>query len=406
MWDPNIGTRGGFVTVNTAGTPSAGTANQFIQPGQAFFVESNGGVPAVSIRENHKVSGNNNTVFIVAAPPVESFKIGLFFKEDSGYRRQSDGVTVQYDNIYSAAVDAEDAKEIGNWDENIAVDRATTHLAIESRPVIVTRDTIPLYMNNMKQRAYEFEFVPLAFTNIGLKAELLDRFLNTRTLLSVVDTVTVNFTVTSDPASSAADRFTVVFGPSFTLAIDALTITAEVKYMQAAQGGNFIQVHWNAKTEKDMDHYELERSADGISFSNIHNKTAVGNSTVPVNYSFADATAQTGNNFYRIKAIDKAGLVKYTSVVTVKFGNTTPAVSVYPNPVTGNSFNLQITNVAKGTYSLSIVNKLGQTVYQTRVQHAGGPVNIPVAAGTLPAGLYEVTFIGENERMKARLIKN
>lgn len=406
LWDPNIGTRGGFVTVNTAGTPSAGSANQFIQPGQAFFVESNGGVPTVSIQESHKAVGNNNIVFLVPPPPVESFMVGLYFMEDSGYRRQSDGITVLYDNAYSAAVDAEDAKEIGNWDENIAVNRESKHLAIESRPVIMTRDTIPLFMNNMKQKAYEFEFVPLVFTNIGLKAELIDNFLNTRTLLSVVNTVSVNFTVTADPASSAVDRFMVVFGPAAPLAIDVLTITAQARYMPAAQGGNHIQVDWTAKTEKEMDRYELEKSVDGTAFTRLSTTAAVGNSTVPVNYSCLDANPQTGNNFYRIKAIDKMGLVKYTSVVKVNFGKAIPAVTVYPNPVTGNSFSLQLTDVEKGSYRVTLVNNLGQTVYHTQVQHAGGSAIIPVLAGKLAKGLYEIVVTGENERITSRLIKN
>jgi hypothetical protein len=406
IWDPNIGTRGGFVTVNTAGTPSAGTATKFIQPGQAFFVESSGGVPTVSIRENQKAAGNNNTVFLVEAPPVESFKVGLYFIEDSGYRRQSDGITVLYDNAYSAALDDEDAKEIGNWDENIAVDRESKHLAIESRPVITTRDTIPLYMNNMKQQSYEFEFEPVAFTHIGLKAELIDRFLNTRTLLSVVNTVRVNFTVTADPASSATDRFMVVFGPSFTLAIDALSIKAQAKYQPVAAGGNYIQVDWSAKTEKDMDHYELERSFDGVSFTKINTTVAIGNSNSPVNYNWNDVNPQPGNNFYRIKAIDKSGLIKYTSIEKVNFGKVVPVVGVYPNPVRGNSFSLQLTDVEKGSYGLAIINNLGQTVYRIQLQHAGGSAVIPVLAGKLAKGLYEIVLSNENERITGRLIKN
>jgi len=216
--------------VNTAGIPSAGTANQFIQSGQAFFVESNGAVPVVSIQESHKAAGNNNTVFLVPPPPEESFLVGLYFNEDSGYRRQADGIRVVYNNAYSTVVDADDAREVNNWDENIAVNRENNHLAIESRPVVITKDTIPLFMNNMKQKTYEFEFTPVVFTHIGLKAELIDNFLNTRTLLSVVAPTVVSFTVTADPASSATDRFQVIFGSSNgPLAIDAITISAEQK---------------------------------------------------------------------------------------------------------------------------------------------------------------------------------
>jgi hypothetical protein len=406
LWDPNIGTRGGFVTVNTSGTPSAGTANQFIQPGQAFFVQASGGVPAVSIQEDHKAVGNNNTVFLTPPQPEESFVAGLYFMEDSGYRRQADGIRVVYNNAYSAAVDENDATEINNLDENIAVNRENKHLAVESRPVVLHKDTISLFMNNMKQKAYEFEFVPVLFTHIGLKAELIDNFLNTRTMLSVVDTVTVGFTVTADPASSAADRFMVVFGPNSPLAIDVLTIQAQATYMPAAQGGHHIQVDWSAKTEKDMDRYELERSFDGTAFTRINTTVATGNSSVAVHYSWQDANPQTGNNFYRIKAIDKAGTVKYTSVVKVVFGKNITAVNVFPNPVNGNNIALQLSNVEKGSYQISLINNLGQTVYRTQLQHSGGSATIPVAIGKIASGLYKIVLTGENNRISSLLIKN
>jgi len=212
FWDPNFGTRGGFVTVNTAGVASSGSATQFIQSGQAFFVESNGGTPTVNIQESHKSAGNNNTVFIVNGPPVESFRTDLYFTEPNGYRRIADGAVAVYDNNYSAAADDNDAKEVNNWDENIAIDREGKHLAIEQRPVIATWDSLPIFMNNMKPQGYEFEFTPAAFTNTSLEAALIDHYLGTRTPLSVTDAVVVPFTVTADSGSFAKNRFMVMFG--------------------------------------------------------------------------------------------------------------------------------------------------------------------------------------------------
>ena len=405
LWDPNVGTRGGFVTVTDGGAVSIlngqsgpSQANINIQPGQAFFVTSNGAsAPTLTIRESYKSSTNNNNVFLI---PPESFSVNLFFNEPDNYRRIADGVTAVYDNIYSPGLDGSDALEINNWDENIAIAREGKHLAIEGRPVILTRDTLPLFMNNMKQLAYEFEFTPTRFTNIGLKAELLDNFLNTRTLLSVVNAVSVNFTVTADPASSASNRFMVVFGPMAPLAIDVLTISAQEK-------NNAVQVNWTAKTETDMDRYELERSFNGTSFSRINTTTAVGNSPVAVNYSWLDANPQTGINFYRIKAIDKSGQVKYTNIVKVNFGKTDPSITVYPNPVNGNSFNLQLVDMEKGIYQLRLLNTTGQVVFTTTVSHTGGSATQTMPLGyRMAKGSYqlEITKPDHSKITKAILI--
>jgi hypothetical protein len=340
-------------------------------------------------------------VFLVPPPPAEAFAVQLYFTEPSNYRRLADEADAWYGTNYSAAVNDEDAREINNWDENISIKRDGKNLAIEQRPVIVLRDTLPIFMNNMKQQGYEFEFRPQAFTNTALSAELIDNFLNSRTPLSVVNPSVVSFTVTADAASSASDRFMVVFGPGRPLAIDVITIQAKAK-------NNGVQVDWQAKTEQDMDKYEVEKSIDGSNFSKQNTTAAIGNSNVPVNYGWFDAAPVKGNNFYRVKAFDKAGAIKYTSIVNVNFGKLQPAISIVPNPVTTNSFGLQLTDLEKGTYTLVLYNNLGQQVYNTKLQHDGGSVLKHIQPdATLANGSYRLLLMGDNNvRLTTAIIKN
>jgi hypothetical protein len=398
FWDPNNGTRGGFVTVSSANSGPL----RYIQSGQAFFVESNGvGTPVVNMLESHKAAGNNNDVFLVPPPPAEAFAVQLYFTEPGNYRRLSDEADAWYGSNYSAAVNEEDAREINNWDENIAIVREGKHLAIEQRPVIVLRDTLPLFMNNMKQQPYEFEFRSQAFTNTALTAELIDNFLNSRTPLSVVTPTVVSFNVTADSGSYAGNRFMVVFGPGRPLAIDAITITAHAK-------NSGVQVDWQAKTETDMDKYEVEKSVDGSNFSKQNTTAAIGNSTVAVNYGWFDANPVKGNNFYRVKAFDKSGSIKYTSIVNVNIGKPQPSINVVPNPVTTNTFGLQLTDLEKGVYTLLLYNSAGQQVYNSKLQHDGGSVLKQVQPGVFLAnGNYRLLLLGDNNvRLTVSIIKN
>jgi hypothetical protein len=402
LWDPNFGTRGGFVTVSTAGVASSGFATKFIQSGQAFFVESNGAVPAVSIQESHKAAGNNNEVFLTPPPPVEAFRTELYFTEPNAFRRLADGAIALFDNSYNAAVDDADAKEINNWDENIAIEREGKHLAIESRPVIITKDTLPLFMNNMKQQDYEFEFTPSVFTNTNLKAELVDKFLNTRTMLSVIAPTVVSFTVTSDPASAVTDRFKLIFGSfSGPLAIDAITISADQK-------NSGVQVNWTSKSETDMASYELERSTYGTNFIKVNTTTALGNSTAPVNYNWFDANPTMGTNFYRIKAIDKAGNIKYSDIAKVTFGKGEPGIVVYPNPLKGTTFSIDLNNLAKGNYLLNLYNNMGQLVYTEQWLHNGSQATRVIDLKTdIPKGLYQLQLSNDNGfKITQKIIKN
>lgn len=398
FWDPNNGTRGGFVTVSSTEMGPL----RYIQSGQAFFVESNGvGIPVVNMLESHKAAGNNNDVFLVPPPPAEAFAVQLYFTEPSNYRRLSDEADAWYGSGYSAAVNEEDAREINNWDENIAILREGKKLAIEQRPVIVLRDTLPLFMSNMKQQGYEFEFRPQAFTNPTLTAELIDNFLGNRTPLSVVNSTVVSFAITADALSSANNRFMVVFGPGIPLAIDAITIKARAK-------NNGVQVDWQAKTETDMDHYEVEKSTDGANFNKQNTTAAIGNSNGPVNYSWFDATPVKGNNFYRVKAFDKIGNIKYTSIAKVNFGSAQPAISIVPNPIINNAFGLQLTDIEKGTYSLILYNNLGQQMYNTKLQHDGRSVLKHIEPGVaLASGSYHLLLLGDNNvRLTVNIIKN
>lgn len=400
-WDSNNGTEGGFVTVDQSGFPYTEAVGRYIQPGEAFFVHSIGAGSEVLITEAMKAVGFSTNVIYRPTTSFESFSTELYLTEANAIRHSADGLLVKYHNNYSAAVDADDADEMNNWNENIAISRSAHHLAIEARPVIVSRDTIPLLMNGLRQTNYEWVFTPSMFSNTALKAELVDRFLNTRTLLSVTDSVVVPFTVTANAASADTNRFMVVFSPLVPLAIDGLSISAQAKT-------NGVLVNWSAQKETAMDRYELERSFTGSDFIKINTTAAIGNSAVAVNYNWLDGRPQAGINFYRIRAVDKAGQVKYTNVVKVNTGRSTPSLTVVPNPITGNTINLQLSDVDKSHYTLLLYNNLGQQVLMTGFDHGGGSVTKSIAAGNaLSNGIYRVVLMNETgTSITTTLIKN
>ena len=403
LWDPNSGTRGGFVTVNTAGVASSGLATKFIQSGQAFFVQASGvPVPSVNIQETHKSAGNNNGVF---GPQLvyETFSSSLYFTDAVGTRRLADGVITVFDNSYSAGLDDYDADEINNWDENIAIDRLSHHLSIEGRPVIAAVDTLPFFMNNMKQQGYEWQFTGDNFSNPTLQATLVDNFTGIRSTLNVTGTAVVPFIVTADPLSGASNRFMVVFGPSGPLPI---TFSKLMAYQKNLPNGTGIQVEWTMGSETDMDKYEVERSADGRNFSRLATVTAMGNSSRPVSYGWFDANPLNSNNFYRIRSVNKAGIIKYSSIVKVAISSGKEEVKVYPNPMKGNIFSLQLNNIVKGTYTITVTNKLGQKIYTEPYEHNGGSAatNIELKFD-LPIGIYDLQVTGEGVKWNSKVVK-
>ena len=408
LWDAELGDRGGFVTVTADGIKSdpGSAATTDILPGQAFYIQGIDPLvaPTLTIRESHKtaITGNGG-IYIRQLVPPTTFSTLLFYTDAHGYRQVADGVTAEYGDRFSAAVDRNDAIEINNWDENIAIAREGKHLAIESRPEIISGDTLPLFMNHMKQRGYEFQFAGNNFSDPALQATLIDNFTGKRTPISVSGTTVVPFTITAAAGSSAGNRFMVVFGALAQPAADQLTLKAYQKKLPAGQA---IQVDWTTKTETNMDRFEVERSADGVQFSRSATIAATGNSSQPVNYSWIDMDPFTGNNFYRIRSIDKTRSIKYSELVNVNIAKGAPAIVVYPNPVNGNSFSLQLGNLTKGIYNISITNNLGQPVFTMQLQHNGGSATQIIAPkNKLTAGVYQVMITGESVKMTKTIVK-
>jgi len=399
LWDPSIGYRGGFVTVKTDGlvSPIGSLATKYIQSGQAFFVQSDGGIPAISIQESHKASGNNNSVYRTTSM-LKSFSASLYYTETNGYHRLADGVTAVFDTGYSAMVDGNDATEINNWDENIAILRIDHKLSIECRPLVVRNDTLPLFINNMKQQPYEFIFKANNFGNANVNATLIDNFTNTQTPLSIIDSTVVPFSITSVSASAASDRFMIVFGPSSILASNDI-------YIKAYKKNKKIQVDWRTDAESEIEHYEVEKSTNGNQFYKVASQLPIINGTALMK-EWLDNNPVNGDNFFRIKVVEKTGTFRYSQIAKVKITEVTGTISLYPNPIEQNSFSLQFNNIKKGIYNADVVNNAGQIVFNTRIQHEGGTAiqNIEIR-NNISRGSYQLVVYGNNTKVVMKFIK-
>jgi hypothetical protein len=73
-----------------------------------------------------------------------------------------------------------------------------------------------------------------------------------------------------------------------------------------------ITLDWNTQMEVNSSRFEIERSADGDSWTAIGSVMAKGNSSMVTKYSFTDAQPLSGTNFYRLRMIDLDNSFGYT----------------------------------------------------------------------------------------------
>ena len=236
VWDPALGDTakgaGGYQTFAAATgyepTPGGGSypmnvPNTRIESGQAFFVSSTTG-GSITFTEAAKTTGSRNV--LRTSGTVKQFKTNLYAETKSG-AQLADGNAVVFDNTYSADVDDNDVAKVSNMNEDLAIVTKGTKLAVEARPFFTTDDVIVYNLKGVKQQSYTFEFIPRNLDASVTEGYLVDKFLNTRTRISLTQTSTVTFEVTSDAKSSAADRFSVEFKNKTAPVKPAITVNDE-----------------------------------------------------------------------------------------------------------------------------------------------------------------------------------
>ena len=378
--------------------PSPGGQDSLIESGQAIFVVTNVSAAAsLSFNETNKVTQNNLGMFRPAAPVAQpgSFRTNLYLLNVDNSTVLADGNYVQFDRRFADGVDNMDALKLPNVMETIGLLRNGVSLSIESRPGININDTLFLKLTKTTQRNYRFEFVAGQLDQDNLAGFLEDSYLHTSTPLNMNSSTWVDFTITADAASAVANRFRIIFRPSVSYTdIQAYLLNPD------------IAVEWKVGAEFNINRYEVERSVDGISFNKLGQQLSAGNSATEVRYNWLDQNPAPGIYYYRVKCISNNGVTAYSRVVKIVKRKGTPALYIFPNPVTGNGINLQMNDMPAGRYAARLLNSIGQVVLTANIDHAAGSdaETIPLNK-TVARAVYELEISGPgNYREKLKLV--
>ena len=402
VWDPYLNSeQGGYITfIEDLDNPgsyeaipsSPGNLTQMIQSSQAFFVQTAAnGSASVVFNEADKSVTNINTAFRPVGNHAGAIRTNLYLKVSDTKSILADGNLAQFDDRFTDDYsDREDILKLGNVKEMIAYYRNGRSLSVERRPAITSNDTLYLRITKTTKRAYRFGLVAKDF-DASLNAVLEDNYTGGRIALNLTDTTDYDFTINNDVKSAAADRFRIVFKPSTVL-------PATYKSIKAYEQGAGITVEWSVENEINIDEYEVEESTDGSNFVKVHRKKAASQNGSH-NYQFLDESITPGNNFYRIKSYDLDGTFKYSQVVLVRIGELAEQLSVYPNPVKGNTIGLSFNNMQKGNYNIRLSNIAGQTLMTRMITRtAGSSMETLTPQSTLSPGIYHLEVTAPDKR--------
>ena len=151
---------------------------------------------------------------------------------------------------------------------------------------------------------------------------------------------------------------------------------------------NSALLTWSTANELNNKGYEVQRSNEGMNFTDIGFVAGQGNSSQQNNYSYTDYKIVSGFNYYRLKQIDVEGRINYSSTIRLDFTN-------FDWTISGNSLNdtwvqLQLDEISNVAIQVLSIN--------------GNAIQI-INKGNISAGIYSIPLNLQNAGSQVYVIK-
>lgn len=118
---------------------------------------------------------------------------------------------------------------------------------------------------------------------------------------------------------------------AFTAQCQVVPLPIELAHFAGRNVGTYNLLEWTTASERNTDHFIVERSADGELFVPVLLVDAAGNSSNTLHYTAKDPDPRPGLNVYRLRAVDNDASESLSHAVTVHH-NPGAQLGLHPNP--------------------------------------------------------------------------
>ncbi len=190
--------------------------------------------------------------------------------------------------------------------------------------------------------------------------------------------------------------------PMSTLPVKLLNFSAMLN------SNNKVNLNWATASETNSSHFIVERSIDGINYSDAAMLFSHGNTSSKSEYTYTDNIVNVTSPviYYRLRSVDVDGRAEYSATRIIRIGKQTEkniTILTYPNPV---SNELRITIPAnwqnkKLVYEVVMLN--GQSVKKNETPNSSQTETLNVS--NLAPGVYFVRVSCGGEAAQQKIIK-
>jgi hypothetical protein len=174
---------------------------------------------------------------------------------------------------------------------------------------------------------------------------------------------------------------------------------------QAEKKSNVLK--WSTTMEVNCDRYVLERSSDGIQFTEIGYVKAAGISKSISNYQFVDDKLKLGvKYYYRLLQMGIDGKVSNERMISIESeSGELKLTTLYPNPILSN-MNLTFSEKSDETFSIEVLNTTGSVIWAKKIYgpEAGENVMSDFDPLQFKGGIYFIQVRSAHKSDKQRFV--
>lgn len=172
---------------------------------------------------------------------------------------------------------------------------------------------------------------------------------------------------------------------------------AECQYDEVVQASQFqigIMLTWSTHAELDHERFIIEKSENGIDFSEIGTVTGGGTTEDLKEYNFLHVYPSEDRLFYRLREIDFSGVISYSDIVI--FENKEPSlvhVVRLSDAFATKDFSIKLDSYTKGELQYNLKNWQGKQIDSKALTLANGLNDINIDVKDLDVGIYKLDLV-------------
>ena len=178
-------------------------------------------------------------------------------------------------------------------------------------------------------------------------------------------------------------------------------VKAECQYDEVVQAAQFqigIMLTWSTHAEIDHERFIVEKSENGIDFTEIGTVTGGGTTENLNEYNFLHIYPNENRLYYRLREIDFNGVISYSDIVI--FENKEPSlvhVVRLSDAFASEEFSIKLDSYTEGDLRYNLKNWQGDQLDSQELTLTNGLNDINIDVKDLEIGIYKLDLVLEDK---------